>query len=138
VKLYEFITPSDPITFYAPDNDIAEAIALFVGNGKAGIKSVDGNEVPNTITFITGIAENQLERLKETMNKRINEVIAAGKTFAVCDAGFREEYDELTKNSTDTNRVEKWDNKHRSSMSDWCGYARNLKIKPVPTGGKGI
>ncbi len=55
--------------------------------------------------------------------------LAAGKTFAVCKPCSREEYDELTKNSTDTKQVEKWDDKYRSSLSDWCGYARNLKFK---------
>lgn len=129
MKLYEFITPSDPITFYAPDNDIAEAVALFVGSGKASIKAVDNSETPNTMTFFGGKAEGQLERIKATMDKRIDEVIAAGKTFAVCSIAYREEYDELTKNSTDVKRIEKWDDKHRSSISDWCGYARGLKIK---------
>jgi hypothetical protein len=130
MKLYEFITPSDPITFYAPDNDIAEAIALFVGNGKAALRAIDGSEAPNTMTvFSGGIKNGQLERVKLTLEKRPKEVIAAGKTFAVCSESFREEYDELTKNSTDIKQIEKWDNKHRSSISDWCGYARGLKIK---------
>lgn len=129
MKLYELITPSDPITFYAPDNDIAEAIALFVGNGKAGINAIDGSETPNTITFLSGLPDEQLDRFKATMNNRIDEVLASGKTFAVCESRFREEYDELTKNSTDIKAVEKWDNRHRSSMSDWCGRARGLKLK---------
>ena len=132
MKLYELITPSDPITFYAPDNDIAEAIALFVGNGKAGIKAQDDSETPNTITFIGGIPDEQLHRFKGTMDERLGEVLAAGKTFAVCGFGYREEYDILTKNSTDKKAVEKWDNKHRTSMSDWCGYARGLKLNEEP------
>ena len=129
MKLYEFITPSDPITFYAPDNDIAEAIGLFVGNGKAGVRAVDDSKSPNTLIILSGIPDDQLKRFKTTMSERLDEVLAAGKTFAVCEVSYREEYDELTKNSTDTERVEKWDNKHRTSLSDWCGYARGLKKK---------
>ena len=130
MKLYEFVNPSDPITFYAPDNDIAEAITLFVGNGKVGLRAIDNSKVPDTLTaFSGGIKNSQLERVKSTMDKRLNEVLAAGKTFAVCSEAYREEYDELTKNSTETKRIERWDNKHRSSLSDWCGYARNLKVK---------
>ena len=130
MKLYEFVTPSDPITFYAPDNDIAEAIALFVGNGKAGLKAVDESEVPNTMTaFAGGVQDEQLERFQATMDERLGEVLAAGKTFAVCEVRYREEYNELTENSTNKDKVAKWDDKHRTSMSDWCNYARNLKIK---------
>ena len=125
--LYEFITPSDPITFYAPDNDIAEAIAIFVGNGKAGISRVDGEEVPNTMVMFSW-ADGQLVRFKKTMDNRITEVVTSGKTFAVCTSGFREEYDELTENGTNKDRIEKWDDKHRSSMSNWCDFARSLKI----------
>lgn len=130
MKLYEFITPSDPITFYAPDNDIAEAIALFVGGGKAGIKAIDKSETPNTLTaFFGGIQGEQLERVKQTVEKRVDEVIAAGKTFAVCRSSQREIYDDYTNNGQDEEKVEKWDDKNRSSISDWCGYARSLKIK---------
>ncbi len=76
MKLYELITPSDPITFYAPDNDIAEAIALFVGNGKAGLEFADRkdkSELPSTMTAISGFADGQLERFQTTMDKRLDE-----------------------------------------------------------------
>lgn len=130
MKLYEFITPSDPITFYAPDNDIAEAIGLFVGNGKANIKAIDNSETPDTMTAFTGGLQNdQAERVKKTMGKRLDEVIASGKTFAVCRASQREIYDDYTDNGQNKKKVEKWDDKNRSSISDWCGSARGLKIK---------
>ena len=129
MKLYEFCTPSDPITFYAPDNDIAEAIGLYIGNGKAGIELVDGGEVPYTLIAFTGFSDGQEERYQKTMDERINEFIDAAHTFAVCPPAYRQEYDELTKNSTDIERVKQWDDKHRSSMSDWCTFARNLKLK---------
>ncbi len=130
MQLYEFITPSDPITFYAPDIDVAEAISLFVGNGKAGFRSFDNIKTPNTMTvFSGGIQGEQLERFKKVMDERIDEVIAAGRTFAVCSKSYREEYDTLTENSTNTEQIEKWDERHRSSMNNWCGYARSLKIK---------
>lgn len=129
MKLYELVTPSDPITFYAPDDNIAEAIGLFVGGGKAGIKTTDGSEVPSTMIMFCGMAKGQLERFNKTMDDRIDEVIAAGKTFAVCEVGFREEYDTITENSTNIEAIATWDERHRSSMSDWCGFARTLKRK---------
>jgi hypothetical protein len=128
MKLYEFITPSDTITFYAPDNDIAEAVAAYVGGGKAGLKACDGSEAPNTALFF-GKAEGQLERIKNTFANRLKEIIESAHTFAVCPQGYRDEYDILTKNGTDIEAVKKWDDKHRTSMSDWCNYARGLQKK---------
>lgn len=127
-KLYEMVTPSDPITFYAPDNDIAEAIAVFVGNGKAGLNAIDGSETPNTI-IIAGVSDEQMDRIKATLKDRQEEVVAAGKTFATCTAEYREEYDKLTENSTNAEAIARFDDRHRSSMSDWCGYARSLTLK---------
>lgn len=133
MKLYEFITPSDPITFYAPDNDIAEAVGLIVGRGKAGIQYTDERRnkdlIPNTMTIFSGWDNGQEVRVRKTMKNRLSEIIAAGKTFAVCSPAFREEYDELTDNGSNDERVKKWDAKHRSSMSDWCTFARSLKRK---------
>jgi len=129
MKLYNFITPSDPITFLAPDNDIAEAVALYVGGGRAGVELVGGEKMPCTLVVFVGFSDGQEERYQKTMNERIDEVIDAAHTFAVCPPAYREEYDELTKNSTDTKQVKRWDDKHRSSISDWCTFARSMKLK---------
>jgi len=128
MKLYEFINPSDPITFYAPDNDIAETVTIVVGGGRAGLKATDGSDVPNTMYFL-GVSDTARDKITKTMDTRIDEFFEAAKTFAVCEASLREEYDELTKDSTDTERIQKWDDKHRSSMTNWCDYARGLKLK---------
>ncbi len=133
MKLYRLVTPSDPITFYAPDNDIAEAVAIFVGNGKAGCDGPDESDMPNTMVFL-GWSDGQLKRYQKTMQDRTSAVVSAGKTFAVVGPGMREEYDTLTKNSTDEKAVKRWDGRHRSSTNDFCGYARNLrfaKTEPV-------
>ena len=128
MKLYKFITPSDPITFYAPDNDIAEAVAIYVGKSKAEIEAVDGSVTPSTL-IVLGAAEGQVERLRKTMEERIAEVIAAGHTFAVCTPGERGIYDDYTNNGRDPEKIAKWDAVHRSSISNWCGFARGLKIR---------
>ena len=128
MKLYEFITPSDPITFYAPDKDIAEAVALFIGKGKAGLRAVDESETPNTMHFFS-IPKDVLGRVKNAMDNRTDEVVQSAHTFAVCKPEYREEYDILTKNGTDKDAVDKWDNKHRSSCSSWCEFARGIEIK---------
>ncbi len=137
MELYEFVNPSDMITFYAPDNDIAEAVGLLVGRGKAGIAYTDEKRnkdlIPNTMTMFSGYDNGQEARILKTLKNRLDEIVAAGKTFAVCGPEFREEYDELTENSTNAAQIAKWDDKHRSSMSDWCSYARGMKLKPEKT-----
>jgi len=127
--LYEFITPSDPITFYAPDNDIAEAVSIYVGNGKAGTNRADEKDGPHTLIAFSSWGEGQEERVSGTMSKRINEVIEAAHTFAVTSIADRPVYDDYTNNGQDKEKIDKWDDIRRSSMSDWCGYARGLKLK---------
>jgi len=127
--LYEFITPSDPITFYAPDDDIAEAVGLYVGNGQAGVKPVGREDGPNTLLVFTGWGEGQEERVKKTIAERPDEVIEAAHTFAVASIADRPIYDEYTNNGQDKDKVAKYDDTKRSSMNDWCGYARGLKFK---------
>jgi hypothetical protein len=43
MNIYEFITPSDPITFKTDSDKIAFVCALILGQGKAGCK-----KIPNT------------------------------------------------------------------------------------------
>jgi len=44
--LYEIINPSDAVTFRAPDDRIARAVALGLGNGNYGLKRCeDGKQV---------------------------------------------------------------------------------------------
>ena len=46
MNLYEFINISDTITFYAPDDDIAFAVAMYVGNGHSSCKRIeDGKSI---------------------------------------------------------------------------------------------
>jgi hypothetical protein len=42
--LYEFVTPSDPITFKAENDKIAFCCALILGSGKACCTNVDSGE----------------------------------------------------------------------------------------------
>lgn len=133
MELYEFITPSDPITFYASDNDIAEAIGLVIGGGKAAIaytdKKRDKEPIPNTMTVFSGWDNGQQARVNKTMEDRTEEVLAAGKTFAVCKPGLRYEYDKMTDNATNEKEIAEWDDRHRSSMNNWCKFARTLRPK---------
>jgi hypothetical protein len=127
--LYEFITPSDPITFHAPDNDIAEAVAIYIGQGKAGFRAADNSETPNTLYLFNKMPDEQIARFKKTLDERLDDFFAACKTFAVCSLSDRKIYDDYTQNSTNEEKVKSWDAEKRSSLTDWCGFARSLKRK---------
>jgi len=127
--LYEFITPSDPITFYAPDDDVALAVGIIIGSGKAGVTNTEtGKSLPSLLLFLADLeARKAIEIPVATWEARKAECIVAAHSFAVCDKGERAIYDEFTENGQNGIQVAKWDDAHRSSMSDWCAYARSLK-----------
>lgn len=125
--LYEFITPSDPVTFYAPDNDIAEAVALYIGQGKAGLRAADNSETPTTLYLFNKMPDEVITRFKNTFKNRLDDFLDACKTFAVCNFSDRKIYDDYTQNSTNEEKVKSWDTEKRSSLTDWCGFARGLK-----------
>jgi len=131
MKLYEFITPSDPITFYAPDDEVATAVALFVGNGQAGCVNVETEKHLGTmmICLAPAEAEKRAHVAVDIMKMRTQECLSAATTFAVCKPSDRDIYDDYTENGTNAEKVAKWDDKKRSSLNDWCGYARGLQVK---------
>ena len=52
MNIYEFITPSDPITFKADDDKVAFTCALLLGNGKAGCENkATGESLPTMLMF---------------------------------------------------------------------------------------
>jgi len=129
MTLYEFITPSDPITFYAPDDDVALAVGIIVGGGKAGVTNLTTEEsLPSLLLFVAEVAVKEaIKAPLATWRDRGAECIAAAHSFAVCDKASRPIYDECTEYGQDAAQVAKWNDAHRSSMSDWCGYARQLE-----------
>ena len=131
MNLYEFITPSDPITFYAVDDSVAEAVTFLIGNGKAGLRSVDGREMPPTILIFLGLKGEQKERFVRTTRNRREDILISTKTFAVCEPEERDIYDEYTNNGKDEEKVKKWADKKTSSLTDWCRYAWTFDYKPI-------
>jgi len=131
MQLYEFITPSDPITFYAPDDEVATAVAVFVGRGQAGCVNVQTEKHLDTVMIFLAPAEadKRAHVAVDIVKTRTQECLSAAKTFAVCGPSGREIYDDYTENGTNAEKVAKWDDKKRSSLNDWCGYARGLQVK---------
>lgn len=131
MKLYEFITPSDPITFYAVDDDIAQVVGIYVGNGQALVSPCDEdkNRKIETMYLLSPIPDDIKNKITKVLEERIDDFLESAHSFAVCEPNQRIIYDEYTNNGKDKDKVEKWDDKNRSSMNDWCKYARGLKAK---------
>lgn len=79
--LYEFITPSDPITFHAADDGVAFCVATLLGNGKAGCKNCDTGESLSSMTAF--MAEEGRKEIYSSLR---------GQLGAICggaSAGYR-------------------------------------------------
>lgn len=140
MNLYRFIQPSDDITFYAADDDVAFAATMIIGKGHCFAKRIrdDGGEadVEGMAFYIGKIPDEIIGRLKRLLDTRKAEIFAAFRTFAVCSPWCRTEYDVYTENSTNEERWREWDDRKRTSMTNWCGYARSLKPRDKQEGGE--
>ena len=133
MNLYEFINISDAITFYAPDDDVAFAVSMYVGDGKCSCNRIekDGSkDVKDSAPYLfVGIPDEVLKRFESIITTRAKDVMEAAHTFACCKPGERAIFDEYTDNGKDKEKYAKWDDAHRTSMSDYCKFARAIKLK---------
>lgn len=150
---YEFITPSDPITFKAESDQVAFFCALVLGGGKAGMSREDGAKTESPMVFMQSdpmpwIEEYLGRELQAFSDANILEIAACFRSFAYGNFSDRAQYDEAVEAITDPEKLKSFKSKHedrnRSSMSQWVGmawkmaYAHERKIikaveeKPEP------
>ena len=141
--LYEFITPSDPITFAAPDDKIAFVCALILGNGEAFCTREDGEKVGTCFLFAgegvldAAIQETLGSNLSDFMDANCEAVATAFESFAYGGFERRRQYDDALAAITDPHKIAEFKAKHedrnRSSMSTWVkgawSYAKNFRAK---------
>lgn len=127
---YEFITPSDAITFRADNNAIAYAVALYLGSGKAACQREDGVEIDCMLLFATpeetkkSILDNLGMEFKDFMEANKAAVAAAFSSFAYTSIAGRKQYDErLTAASDVTAFKAAHEDKKRTSLSRWVNTA---------------
>jgi hypothetical protein len=143
MKIYEFITPSDPVTFKAEDDKIAYTCALLLGNGKAACVTHDekGNEVslPTLLMF----SENVDEEIEEYIGGKLDDFIKQNKdkisevfsTFMYGKVSDRRTYDVAIDAITDPDKLTEFkkihEDKNRTSMNEWVKtawiYAEKVK-----------
>jgi hypothetical protein len=129
--IYEFITPSDPITFIANDDKVACVCSVLLGEGKAGCNREDGENIPSLWLFHPDPIPEIEKYLECSFGDFIKEnkqaISECFKSFSYGHFNDRKQYDAAIEAITDPDKLAKFKNTHedsnRSSMSKWVAYA---------------
>lgn len=132
--IYEFITPSDAITFVADDEKLAIAVAIVLGKGKAGCSDENGNDLPTMYLFSKDpdkeISDKLGMPLKKFWEDNRENIITCLESFAYGNIRERKGYDDAIEAITDPVKLKEFKAKHedrnRSSMNQWVKYAWDL------------
>lgn len=134
MTIYEFVTPSDPITFKAENDKVAFCCAVILGNGKGGCENTTTREsIPSLLAFSRNPDED-IEKfigcpLKEFVSDNIDSIQTSFESFAYATVSERKTYDNAIEAITDPERLKEFKQKHedqnRTSMSKWVQGAWN-------------
>jgi hypothetical protein len=149
MNVYNLITPSDPITFLAPNDQVAFMAAIIVGEGAAGCNRLADNgniarKLPTLMLFAS----------KEDTQKIITDELGCGlgdflqgdnevavalalESFAYGEFSDRKQFDAAVAAITDPAKLEEFKKTHddlkRSSMIQWCNdawdFAKRIRAK---------
>lgn len=138
MNIYEFVTPSDPITFKTDDDKIAFVCALILGNGKAGCRNIDTDKsIPSFLLF----SEDPEASIKDYIGADLGEFIEKNKpNIAECLMSFsygsvseRKTFDDACNAITDPEKLigfkAKHEDENRTSMSQYVKTAWNIGKK---------
>lgn len=129
---YEFITPSDPITFKTENEKVAFFCCLILGGGKAGMRREDGEGCESPMVFLSPDPMPAIEQylgcsLAEFDEPNISEIIDCFQSFAYGSLSERKKYDATVSNISNPEVLKAFkkehENKNRSSMSKWVQAA---------------
>ena len=139
MNIYEFITPSDAVTFKAENDKIAFAVTVIIGSGKAGCDNHNTGESLPTILIMSEDPEKDVnkflgENIKEFMQENKSRIKACLKSFAYGSIEDRKTYDDALDSITDEEKLKEFKAKHedrnRTSMNQWVqaawDYSDNL------------
>jgi len=129
--IYEFITPSDPITFKTDNPKVAYFVTIQVGKGQAGCVSETDENLDTFLMFETNPVESIEKFLGMSMDDFIKnnkqEIIECLKSFAYGKINERKQFDLCIESITDKEKLNEFKSKHedmnRSSLSEWVKYA---------------
>lgn len=141
MKIYNFITFSDDITFKADDDKIAFVCAVTLGNGKAACERLsEADEKPNMVNIpsmlmfesepVAKMTEFVGGDFKDFVDNNREKIAECFKSFAYSTINDRCLYDEACAAITDPEKLATYKELHadkqRTSMSQWVTYAWKL------------
>jgi len=143
MNIYEFITPSDPITFKTEDDKVAFACALILGQGKAGCNRYDENNNKISLGTLLMFASKEVidKEIDEKLGCELDDFIKNNKPeIKACFESFtyggledRKTYDDAIEAITDPDKLKEFKSKHedrnRTSLSRWVQSAWNIANK---------
>lgn len=132
--LYEMITPSDSITFYAADDLIAAFVVIAVSSGKGACVDKTGRSV-DCCLLLNKDPEKKLLKIfgctvEEFQKAHFGKLIKALDSFAYTKLGNREFYDMMLDRQIRPNEKAAFkklhENKQRTSINRYVQYAWQL------------
>jgi hypothetical protein len=125
MNIYEFITPSDPITFKADDDKVAFTCALLLGNGKAGCTNLKtGDSIPTMLMFAKDPDKDIQEFIggdfKEFLEANKPKIAECFKSFSYGSASDRETFDDACDAITDPEKLKEFKAKHEDKTVHLC------------------
>lgn len=138
MDIYEFITPSDSITFKSDDDKVAFSCTLLLGSGKAGCERFNENNETVSIPSMLAFHPNPTATIKDYLGMGLDEfiihneqkIIDCFKSFSYGSVEDRKTYDDaLDAITNDEKRKEfkaKHEDRNRTSMSRWVQGAWNM------------
>ena len=119
---YEFITTGDAVTFIAPNDKIALACTIMVGEGKAGCQRYEGREIVDleamtaNVTDPTRAIESRLQTtLKKFIQENSSEMVKCFYSFAYGTIDGRAKYDAAIAELRDPNKLQEWKKVHEEA-----------------------
>ena len=129
MPIYELVNPSDHITLEAPD-DVIAVVAANIVSSMYGARNADGEVVGGLFSFgREGAMDHWLQDHgcpPGALSKRTSAIVAALRSFVLGDRDLYEfTIGELPAEAHERFRA-KWDDQHRTSVTDICGAARRI------------
>ena len=133
--IFEFINPSDPYHYEAPDLEVAAAVCVVLGNGKGGARCITDEHISVPIFLFSDpdvwyqkkfgcTLGESFGRLKKD---RMQELIASFQSVTIGDIGdyetFWETWDLIADPEKQRKYREMYHDKKRSSLNDFAAYA---------------
>ncbi len=138
MNIYEFITPSDPITFKAENDKVAFTCALLLGSGKAGCHRYDETNEQIDLPTMLMFSQNPDKDIEDFIGGDFGKFIEENKqqikycfySFSYGNIEDRKTFYDACDAITDDKKLKEFKAKHedrnRTSLSTWVKGAWNM------------